>query len=140
GGRVLGGVEPVGGGAGGGGGAGCGALPANPGVHGLVSFFPFDPSRVRRLNGSPRRGVTYLSGNIVEAEKGFRVNPACFLYLPLRLVISEAPDGTAVLGVDVPADLLGAFSGPEMADVGAVFTRTLATLLRHLRLPVPAEI
>jgi hypothetical protein len=45
-----------------------------------------------------------------------------------------------VFGADAPADLLDAFCGPEMAEVGAVFTRALATLLRHLRLPVPAEI
>jgi len=120
--------------------AGIEALSDNTAVHGLVSFFTFDPSPVMRLNGSTRRGVTYLSGNIVEAEKGFRLDPACFLYLPLRVVISEAPDGTAVLGLDAPADLFDVFPGAEMTDVAAAFTRTLATLLRHLRLAVPAEI
>jgi hypothetical protein len=59
------------------------------------------PSR----NGDTGRGVTYLTGNIVEAEKGFGVDPACFLYLPLRVIITEGSDGNAVLGVDVPADL-----------------------------------
>ena len=78
-------------------------LSRNTATHGLVSFFTFDPSPVMKLNGSTRRGVTYLSGNIVDAEKGFRVDPACFLYLPLRVVITEAADGTAVLGVDAPA-------------------------------------
>src|SRR5215469_2539823 len=120
--------------------AGIEALSRNTAGDGLVSFFTFDPSPVMALNGSTRRGVTYLSGNIVEAEKGFREDPACFLYLPLRVVISEASDGTAVLGADVPADLFGVFPGSEMADVGASFTRTLAVLLRHLGLPVPREI
>ena len=120
--------------------AGIEALSRNTAGNGLVSFFTFDPSPVMRLNGSTRRGVTYLSGNIVEAEKGFRVDPACFLYLPLRVIISEASDGSAVLGVDVPADLLGAFSGPELTEVGATFTRALTALLRHLGLQVPAEI
>lgn len=86
----------------GGGWPGIESLSRNTAVHGLVSFFTFDPSPVMRLNGSTRRGVTYLSGNIVEAERGFRVDPACFLYLPLRVVTSEASDGTAVLGLDVP--------------------------------------
>jgi hypothetical protein len=120
--------------------AGIENLSRNTAVHGLVSFFTFDPSPVMKLNGSTRRGVTYLSGNIIEAEKGFRVDPACFLYLPLRVVISEASDGTAVLGVDVPADLFGAFPGPEMTEVGAIFTRSFGILLRHLGLPVPREI
>src|SRR5262245_2241141 len=120
--------------------AGIEALSRNTAGDGLVSFFTFDPSPVMKLNGSTRRGVTYLSGNIIEAEKGFSVDPACFLYLPLRVVISEASDGTAVLGADVPADLFGAFPRPELTEVGATLTRALAALLRHLRLPVPAEI
>lgn len=120
--------------------AGIEALSRNTAGDGLVSFFTFDPSPVMALNGSTRRGVTYLSGNIIEAEKGFREDPACFLYLPLRVVISEASDGTAVLGTDVPADLFGAFPVPELTEVGATFTRALAALLLHLRLPVPVEI
>jgi hypothetical protein len=115
-------------------------LSRNTATYGFVSFFTFDPSPVMKLNGSTRRGVTYLSGNIVEAEKGFRADPACFLYLPLRVVITEASDGTAVLGLDVPADLFDVFHRPELAEVGAEFTRTFVQLLRHLGLPVPREI
>ena len=116
------------------------ALSRNTAARGFVSFFTFDPSPVMKLNGSIRRGVTYLSGNIVMAEKGFRIDPACFLYLPLRVVITEASDGTAVLGLDVPADLFGVFRRPGLAEVGAEFTRTFGQLLRHLGLPVPREI
>jgi hypothetical protein len=116
------------------------SLSRNTATCGLVSFFTFDPSPVMKLNGSTRRGVTYLSGNIVDAEKGFRVDPACFLYLPLRVIISEASDGTAMLGVDVPDDLFDVFPGPEMANVGGDFTRTFGKLLQHLGLPVPREL
>ena len=115
-------------------------LSRNTATHGLVSFFTFDPSPVMKLNGSTRRGVTYLSGNIVDAERGFRVDPACFLYLPVRVVIAEASDGTAVLGLDVPSDQFDVFPGPELAEVGAAFTRTFEQLLRHLGLPVPREL
>jgi len=115
-------------------------LSRNTATHGLVSFFTFDPSPVMQLHGSTRRGVTYLSGNIIEAEKGFRVDPACFLYLPLRVVITEASDGTAVLGLDVPADLFCVFGDPLLTEAGERFTRLLGELLRHLRLPVPREI
>ena len=115
-------------------------MSRNTATHGFVSFFAFDPSPVMKLNGSTRRGVTYLSGNIVEAEKGFRADPACFLYLPLRVVITEASDGTAILGLDAPADQFGVFPRPELTEVGAEFTRTLGQLLRHLGLPVPREL
>ena len=120
--------------------AGIENLSRNTAVHGLVSFFTFDPSPVMKLNGSTRRGVTYLSGNIVKAEKGFRIDPACFLYLPLRVVITEASDGTAVLSLDVPADLFDVFQRPELTEVGAEFARTFGQLLRHLGLQVPREI
>ncbi|HEX6518549.1 MAG TPA: hypothetical protein VF070_00835 [Streptosporangiaceae bacterium] len=115
-------------------------LSRNTAINGLVSFFTFDPSPVMKLNGAVRRGVTYLSGNIIDAEKGFRVDPGSFLYLPLRVVISEAADGTAVLGVDLPADLFEVFPGPELAAVAAQFTRTLVRVLQQLGLPVPCEI
>src|SRR6202453_4006294 len=64
-------------------------------THGLVNFFTFDPSPVMKLNGNTGHGVTYLAGNIVDAEKGFRADPACFLYLPLRIVLSADADGHA---------------------------------------------
>src|SRR5712691_6167116 len=51
--------------------------------NGLVNVFTFDPSPLMKLNGSTREGVTYLAANIVRAERGFRVDPACFLYVPL---------------------------------------------------------
>lgn len=70
----------------------------------------------------------------------FRADPACFLYLPLRVVITEASDGSAVLGLDAPADLFDVFQRPELTEVGAEFTGTLGQLLRHLGLPVPREI
>lgn len=120
--------------------AGIEGLSRTTATNGLVSFFTFDPSPVMRLNGAVRRGVTYLSGNIIDAEKGFRVDPGSFLYLPLRVVISEAADGTAILGADLPADLFDVFPGPEMTAVAAQFTRTLARILQQLELPVPLEI
>lgn len=115
------------------------SLSRNTAVHGFANFFTFDPSPVMGLNGSTRRGVTYLTGNIIEAEKGFRTDPACFLYLPLRVIISEGTDGKAVLGIDVPADLLAVF-GEEIGAVGRQFTGAFGRLLDRLGLPVPLEL
>lgn len=110
------------------------------GLHGFVNFFTFDPSPVMKLHGNTRRGVTYLIGNLVEAERGFRADPACFLYLPLRVVISEGPDGNAVLGLDVPADLFAVFDGEVLAAAGRQFTLAFGKLVAHLGLPVPEEL
>jgi hypothetical protein len=115
-------------------------LSRNTAVHGFTNFFTFDPSPVMKLHGNTRRGVTYLTGNLVEAERGFRADPACFLYLPLRVVISEGPDGNAVLGLDVPADLFAVFDGEVLAAAGRQFTLAFGKLVAHLGLPVPEEL
>jgi hypothetical protein len=115
------------------------SLSRNTAVYGFVNFFTFDPSSVMKLNGNTRRGVTCLTGNIIEAEKGFRVDPACFLYLPLRVIISESPEGNAVLGIDVPADLLDPF-GEQIGAVGRQFTLAFAKLVARLGLPFPSEL
>jgi uncharacterized protein (DUF302 family) len=109
-------------------------------VNGLVNFFVFDPSPVMHLNGSTGNAVTYLTGNIVKAEPGFRELPACFLYLPLRVVIATDAAGDAQLTIDHPADLFSAYGNPALDAVAAEFCRTLATLFRQLDLPVPPEL
>jgi uncharacterized protein (DUF302 family) len=109
-------------------------------VKGFVNFFTFDPTPVVRLNGSVGSGVTYLTGNIVKAEPGFREQPACFLYLPLRVVIAADEDGEARLVIDHPADLFDAYGDPALDAVAAEFCEAFADLLARLGVPVPAEL
>ena len=108
--------------------------------NGLVNVFTFDPSPLMKLNGSTRQGVTYLAANIVRAERGFRVDPACFLYIPLRVMIAETEEGTGQISFDLPADLMAVFGQSDLDEVGAGSNKTLAALLKHLGVPVPAEI
>jgi hypothetical protein len=109
-------------------------------VHGLVNFFTFDPSPVMRLNGSSRRAVTYMSGNLVRMDPGFRVNPSCLLYVPLRLVIVELDDDNSELSLDLPSDLLIPLAEEMPSTVGRDFNHVLADLFQHLALPVPSEL
>ena len=60
-------------------------------INGFVNFFTFDPSPVMAVHGHTGHAVTYLAGNIVQAEPGFGIDPSCFLYIPLRVAITEAP-------------------------------------------------
>lgn len=113
------------------------SLSAATAVHGFVNFFIFDPSPVMALNGNRGRAVTYLAGNIILAEQGFRLDPACFLYLPLRVIIAEGGDGNARLSIDFPGDLFAVYGRAELEEVGAVFAKEFAALLGHLGLPVP---
>lgn len=115
-------------------------LSRNTAVNGFVNFFTFDPTPVMKLPGDTGRGVTYLTGNIVEAEKGFGFDPACFLYLPLRVMITEGSDQNAVLSIDVPSDLFAAFEDGALRAVGRQFTLAFGKLVAHLGLPVPPEL
>jgi uncharacterized protein (DUF302 family) len=115
-------------------------LSAATAVNGLVSFFAFDPSPVMAVNGNTGHAVTYLSGNIVEAEAGFRQNPASFLYIPLRVVISAQEGESARLTIDHPADLFAAYADPALGAVADKFSATLAAILEQLDVPVPAAL
>jgi limonene-1,2-epoxide hydrolase len=107
--------------------------------HGFVNFFTFDPSPVMAVNGHTGHGVTYLAGNIVKAEPGFAIDPACFLYVPLRVTIAEDEHGRAHLSFDHPGDLFAVFDRPGLTEVAAEFTASFWALLRHLGLPEPDD-
>jgi uncharacterized protein (DUF302 family) len=110
-------------------------LSAATATNGLVNFFTFDPSPVMALNGHKGKGVTYLAGNIVKAEVGFATDPSCFLYIPLRIVISTTgPDTSAVLSFDHPRDLFAGFAA-GLEAVTADFLETLASVLELLGVP-----
>jgi hypothetical protein len=109
-------------------------------IHGLVNFFTFDPSPVMKLHGNNGHAVTYLAGNIVKAERGFRIDPATFLYVPLRIVIAETAAGTGEMSFDHPADLFAVYGNPELDPVSQQFTATLAGVLSLLGLDVPPQL
>jgi hypothetical protein len=124
----------------GGGWEGIQRLSVDTAVNGLVNFFVFDPSPVMHLNGSRGNAVTYMTGNIVKAEVGFRKQPACFLYVPLRVVIAADDDDEARLIIDHPVDLFSAFGDPALDAVGVEFCTTFAAVLSDLGVPVPDEL
>ncbi len=109
-------------------------------TNGLVSFYTFDPSPVMAVNGNTGHTVTYLSGNIVEAEPGFRQNPGCFVYIPLRVVIFADAGGVAKLTIAHPADLFAAYADSVLDGIAAKFAATFAEILRQLDVPVPSAL
>jgi uncharacterized protein (DUF302 family) len=115
-------------------------LSAATATHGMVNFFTFDPSPVMAVNGNASRAVTYLSGNIVEAERGFANLSDSFLYIPLRVVIAADEGGNARLRFDHPADLFAAFSEPGLDKVAHEFALAFAAILERISLPVPTAL
>jgi uncharacterized protein (DUF302 family) len=115
-------------------------LSAATAINGFVNFFVFDPSPVMATNGDSGHAVTYLTGNIVEAEAGFRERPGCFLYIPLRVVIAADRDGQAQLTFDHPSDLFDAYGEPQLDAVARSFAELFAALLKQLNVAVPPEL
>jgi hypothetical protein len=109
-------------------------------IHRFVRFFTFDPSPVMKINGNEGHAVTYLVGNIIMAERGFSLEPASFLYVPLRVVIREGSKGNALLALDLPTDLFAVFGSSALDEVGLEFGAAFAELLEYLRVPVPPEL
>ena len=114
------------------------AVDRLPEANGFVNFFTFDPGPAMHLNGSAGNAVTYMTGNIVKAEPGFRKRPGCLIYTPLRVVISAGHDEEAQLTIDHPADLFAAYGDPTMDQVAAEMCVDFAGLLRQLGAPVPS--
>jgi hypothetical protein len=114
------------------------AIERLPEANGFVNFFMFDPSPVMHLNGSDGNAVTYMTGNIVKAEPGFRKCPGCLIYIPLRVVISAGHNEEAQLTLDHPADLFAAYGDPTLDHVAAEMCLDFAGLLRQLGAPVPS--
>jgi hypothetical protein len=118
--------------------AGRNAIERLPEANGFVNFFMFDPGPVTHLNGRAGNAVTYMTGNIVKAEPGFRQRPGCLLYIPLRVVISAGHDEQAQLAIDHPADLFAAYGDPTLDRVAAEACMDFARLLEQLGAPVPS--
>ncbi|MGO9955999.1 MAG: hypothetical protein ACLP50_08450 [Solirubrobacteraceae bacterium] len=107
-------------------------------TNGFVNFFTFEPSPVMHLTGSAGNAVTYMTGNIIKAEPGFRKRPGCLIYILLRVVISAGHDREAQLTIDHPADLFAAYGDPALDRVAAGICMDFADLLGQLGAPVPS--
>ncbi len=107
---------------------------------GLVNIATFDPSAVMRLAGHQLRAVTYLADNLVIEEGLYKHDPAVIEYLPVRLTISEQPDGDSTLTFDKPCDLFGGYAIPDLVDHAIQVEEAIANVLRKVDLPVPPEL
>jgi uncharacterized protein (DUF302 family) len=59
--------------------------------------------------GGPRRAVGYGIGNVLVANSMTKHNMAAGLYAPVRVVLYEASDGTAVIEYDKPSSTFALF-------------------------------
>ena len=76
-------------------------------------------------------------GDHTIAQRMFHHDPAVMLYAPLRTAIYQDARGRTRFAVDQPSTQFASFGNREIAEVGIELDGKLATLLRHLRAPVP---
>lgn len=105
--------------------------------HGFIIYWSTDIGALMHLAGDRSRGVEYLMGNHVLAQRMYHHDAAISLYAPLRSAIYEDADGAAWFTIDQPSTCFSSFDNAEIAAVGYELDHELAALLDHLGAPVP---
>jgi uncharacterized protein (DUF302 family) len=91
----------------------------------VQSFGDLQPL-VGQPNGHARQ---YVIGNPLIAVQMTQYNPGAGLYVPLRVLIHEDPDGKTRLEYDLPSSLLDQFHDPRISEVAHMLDQKLATLI-----------
>lgn len=107
---------------------------------GFFIFYTLDVSPFMNARGHKAQCKTYLMGNPLIAEEMYRHDAEVMLYAPLRTSIFTDADGSAHFAIDKPSDLFGSFDDPQIASTGQSLDAKVASLLRALSFPVPAEL
>jgi hypothetical protein len=88
--------------------------------------------RDRETSRTRETGPAALAANIVRAERGFRVDPASFLYLPLRIMIAETEEGTGQISAGLLAPARLGAGAPPLAYQSCWLVPRLGCLLTPL--------
>lgn len=107
---------------------------------GFIIYWRLDMHPVMGLAGDAAKGISYLMGNHILAERMYRHQPAVMLYAPLHTMIWQSPDGGTHFTFDRPSDQFGSFGSPPITEVGRELDKKLAALLGHLGLDVPGQL
>ncbi len=86
---------------------------AAPGIA-FNTFLWLDQGGAMSLLGAPLKSRFYLVGNALIAQGMFALEPAAGLSAPVRIVVSEAADGTTCIDYDEPSSSFGTF--PRLRD------------------------
>jgi uncharacterized protein (DUF302 family) len=113
---------------------------AENGPNGFVIFGTIDGRMLMSLAGHKRRAIQYLMGNHIYAERMYRHHPDAVLYAPLRVLVHEADDGTAVFVLDQPSTVFAGLGTAEITAVARELDAKVADLLTLLDVPLPKEL
>lgn len=96
----------------------------------LSIFLERDHGALLQIAGRARNAIQYEIGNPLTASKMSRHRLAAALYAPLRVVLYESDDGTAVFEFDKPSSLFGQFGDAQVTEVARGLDASLEAALR----------
>jgi uncharacterized protein (DUF302 family) len=108
--------------------------------NGFVIFGTIDGQALMSIAGHRRRAIQYLMGNHVIAERMYRHHPDAVLYAPLRVLIYEGGDGSAVFALDQPSTVFAGLGVEATTQVAVELDNKVAHLLDILGVSVPHEL
>lgn len=96
---------------------------------GLSILYSLNHGGALAMDGRPRKAVGYGVGNVLTAVSMNKHNLAAGLYAPIRVVLYEGADGTAVFEYDRPSSMFGLLGNAAIDSVAARLDVTLKELL-----------
>ena len=96
---------------------------------GLSILYSLNHGAALAMDGGPRKAVGYGIGNVLTAVSMNKHNIAAGLYAPVRVVLYEGADGTAVFEYDRPSSMFGLLANASIDTVAAQLDVALKELL-----------
>lgn len=96
---------------------------------GLTILYSLNHGAALAMDGGPRKAVGYGIGNVLTAVSMNKHNIAAGLYAPVRVVLYEGADGTAVFEYDRPSSMFGLLANASIDTVAAQLDVALKELL-----------
>ncbi|WP_326556291.1 DUF302 domain-containing protein [Micromonospora sp. NBC_01796] len=108
--------------------------------HDFLRYWQIDAQPMMGVAGDPADCVQYLMGNHTVAERMFRHDPTVFLYVPLRVSISDDGSTGTWFSIDQPSRNLDSYGRPEITSVGVELDHKVGRLLEFLGVSVPPDL
>lgn len=96
---------------------------------GLSILYALPHGDALAIEGSPRKAIAYGIGNVLTAASMNRHDLAAGLYAPIRVILYEGADGTAVFEYDRPSSTFALFGSPAIDSVALRLDAALGKLL-----------
>ena len=96
---------------------------------GLSILYSLNHGAALAIDGGPRKAVGYGIGNVLTAVSMNKHNVAAGLYAPVRVILYEGADGTAVFEYDRPSSTFGLLGNASVDSVAAQLDVSLKDLL-----------